>query len=142
MKKEKKLGRPRNADTLPIPKGAMKQIKAISEEAKIPPSQVFEDVIENGLLTVREMYAGLINFRKARKELYEQKPDERMVQAELPGDHAVELELGTITDRSSDELPDEFRAEPPVEDRYSDDSVRPGFGENGEVTEVFDEERV
>jgi hypothetical protein len=127
---------------LPIPKGALKQIRAISEEAKIPPAQVFEDVIENGLCTVREMYASLINFRKSRKELNEQKPGERMVQAELPGDHAVTLELGTLTGGPSYELDDEFRAEPAVEDRHSDDLERSGLGENGEVTEIFDAEAI
>jgi hypothetical protein len=139
IKEKKKLGRPRNADTLPIPRGAMKQIRAISEEAKIPPAQVFEDVIENGLCTVREMYAGLIAFRNTRKRLHEQKPDERMVQAEQSDEPTGEPVPGTDLNGFSDGLPDEFRTEPPVEDRHSDDSIRSGLPENGEGTEVFDE---
>jgi hypothetical protein len=139
IKEKKKLGRPRNSDTLPIPKGVMKQIKAISEEAKIPPAQVFEDAIENGLWAARKMYAGLIAFRATRKKLHEQKPDERVVEAEQSDEPTGELESGTDFNGSSDGLPDEFRAEPELEEGHSDHSVRSRPPENGEVTEVFDE---
>ncbi len=116
----------------------MKQIKAVAEEARIPVAQVFEDVIENGLLTVREMYSSLINFRKARELLYEPQPDESMVKEQHP-EGAVEFELGTGIDEQSDGLPDEFRDAEEPETGHSDDTLRPGLGENGEVTHVFDE---
>ncbi len=139
MKKEKKLGRPRNTDMLPIPKGAMKQIKAVAEEARIPVAQVFEDVIENGLLTVREMYSSLINFRKARKELYEPQPDEPMVEEQQIDDEEFKFASGTGADEPGNGLPDEFRGTEEPEAGHSDDTLGPGLGENGEVTHVFDE---
>ncbi len=139
MKKEKKLGRPRNTDMLPIPKGAMKQIKAVAEEARIPVAQVFEDVIENGLLTVREMYSSLINFRKARKGLYEPQPDEPMVEEQQIDDTEFEFSSGAGVNESGDGFPDEFRGATEPETGHSDDTLRPGLGENGEVTHVFDE---
>jgi len=125
---------------LPIPRGAMKQIKLISEEAKIPASQVFEDVIENGLHTVRGMYASLINFRKERAKLNEQKLDDAVAEDEQPQDS--ELEPGDAVpgfDGLDGAIPDDFRDARATEERHRDDPERPGLRENGEGVEVFDE---
>ena len=69
-------GRPRTSDILQVPKGALKQIKEIAQEARIPIDQVFADVVENGLLTVRDMYSSLITFRQNRAKLNEQEPND------------------------------------------------------------------
>jgi hypothetical protein len=78
-----------NTELLKVPRVAMQRIREVAQQSKMPIDQVFSDVLENGLLTIGEMYSGIIEFRKAREQRWNEqnaKPDK----SETPPDESIE----------------------------------------------------
>lgn len=87
LKLKRQRGRPPGAKNKPKPNGAallkakaeffavnpkaLREIKRLAEETRISREQIFEDVLDNGLIAVRAMYVGLIEQRKTIREQLE-----------------------------------------------------------------------
>lgn len=55
----------------PVNPKVIKEIRRLAEETRISPQQIFDDLLDNGLIAVRAMYVGLIEQRKSIKEQLE-----------------------------------------------------------------------
>jgi len=97
-----KLGRPRIHEVLTVPREIFKKLRDIADEARMPMQLVYEDALLNGIVTLKDMYASAIQFRKTR-------------------DLLINEPLGTV-----DQKP-ETRAETEQVSRTSNGELDPGF---------------
>ena len=67
-KLNQKIGRPRILEPT-IPKEIFKKLRDIADEARMPMQLVYEDALLNGIVTLKDMYASAIQFRKTRDSL-------------------------------------------------------------------------
>ena len=123
-KLNQKIGRPRILEPS-IPKEIFKKLRDIADEARMPMQLVYEDALLNGIVTLKDMYASAIQFRKTRDSLINeftgsvaQEPEvmraPEQVSVALNGDSDPEFELSGETgeDVAGPELPVEYSGEP------------------------------
>ena len=67
-KLNQKIGRPRILEPS-IPKEIFRKLRDIADEARMPMQLVYEDALLNGIVTLKDMYASAIQFRKTRDSL-------------------------------------------------------------------------
>ena len=69
MKPNPKIGRPRIHEVLTVPREIFKKLRDIADEARMPMQLVYEDALLNGIITLKDMYATAIEYRKTRDKL-------------------------------------------------------------------------
>lgn len=63
------MGRPRIHEVLTVPREIFKKLRDIADEARMPMQLVYEDALLNGIVTLKDMYASAVQFRKTRDAL-------------------------------------------------------------------------
>ena len=120
-KLNQKIGRPRILEPS-IPKEIFKKLRDIADEARMPMQLVYEDALLNGIVTLKDMYASAIQFRKTRDSLINEftgsvvQEEEKPVSRASNGDVDPEFEApeGVIPAVPVDDypLPAEYSGEP------------------------------
>ena len=121
-----KIGRPRILEPS-IPKEIFRKLRDIADEARMPMQLVYEDALLNGIVTLKDMYASAIQFRKTRDSLINEFTGSVVQEPEA---RAEKEQVSRASNGDDDPEFDGFSGNPPGSfESASDDLERSGLRE-------------